>query len=511
MTMKNTYRQPNMRIQWGSYDQWTAEGLTPPPCAIPPKENHYDDIWGKATTPMGEVYFLIRPFLHCRGYMLGVRFASSKIDDVVSLVAIRIDSQEKAEVKAEVHLTHLISDYLKSQAHVASMPVIQTGDKERIEKQLRQVNQDAKGSDKSAENSSDEPPSEDALHYYYDPSRSAQQVADGVACWLRVLSLKRKFDVVPLSNGDVGVWGMVEKEDGEELDLLKTIKPGERISLDKDGNFVVYHIKGKPQPQQRQPVATIPTMHAEPPLSPLQAPPCPAVPGAVYTDGLVHTERRTAPDFHYSATHLHHPFDKVGEALGWIQRYLKDFCGGNFQAARSSQLASNGIDIRPVSAKEGEKSFCMVPGMTIRLAKDGALLIGMGEEGLAQNPARIAPPAPNADGVAVPTTTRFTYGFNQSPAEVCRALESWLTKQNAIGNGIKNGHAWAALQPNALGLGFVAIMVLFFDKDNDPVKNPAVLIPGDSLCVKDGLVSWDKGNCPPPVSLPDERKRVVVV
>ena len=245
MTTKNTYRHLNMRIQWGSYDQWKAEGLTPPPCAYSPDNNPNEDIWGKASSVMGEIYFLIRPFASRNGFMLGVRLASSLKDDKVGIIAIRIDTQEHAEMKAEVHLTHLEHSYLKSKAEVVGIPSVQPGDEKWVK---AKVVGEKPGGESAADNGG-EPPDENDPSYFFNPHAPVEKVAEGLTAWLCGITLplpKNKINVCPLTDGTIGLWWWED----DSFDMQRVLSPGQTISLVK-GNLVCWTKTGTPQPSQQ--------------------------------------------------------------------------------------------------------------------------------------------------------------------------------------------------------------------------------------------------------------------
>ena len=148
------------------------------------------------------------------------------------------------------------------------------------------------------------------------------------------------------------------------------------------------------------------------------------------------------------------------------------------------------------------------PGNTISLVKGESNLVVWVKKGTPQ------PTPQGEDSIAVPHCTRYTIGFNRSPATICTSLSGWLKDRNKLGDGIKNGSSWGVYQSNALGLDFIAIVVVFYDDYGMVYGNPMVLIPGDCLEIdRDGRVSWvkEQGWPPPVVPLTEERKRVEVL
>ena len=455
MTTKNTYRHLNMRIQWGSYDQWKAEGLTPPPCAYSPDNNPNEDIWGKASSVMGEIYFLIRPFASRNGFMLGFRLASSLKDDKVGIIAIRIDTQEHAEMKAEVHLTHLEHSYLTSKAEVAGIPSVQPGG----EKWVKEKVVGEKPGGESAADNGGKPPDDDDPSYFFNPNAPVQKVADGLTAWLCGLNQplpNNKINVCPLTDGTIGLWWW----EGDSFDMQRVLSPGQTISLVKDGNLVCWTKKGTTQPGQ---VAAILPKQVETKSEGGEPP---------------GEDARLGKSFHYG---LNVGWDAAIKSVEGIlkhsNRHWNVSKGAPHGVIRVIELNDKGVVVRPVA-------MFITRGALVELHKDGHLT--------QTYPDAVHPPY-------------ITIGYDLNPAEAIATIELFL--ESNLPARVARCRAHQAI---SLGLNFVAIVVMFYDEEGKVCRNPWVVIPGDTLlfCPKMKDLDFQKGD--DKVELRDSRRECLV-
>ena len=70
----------------------------------------------------------------------------------------------------------------------------------------------------------------------------------------------------------------------------------------------------------------------------------------------------------------------------------------------------------------------------------------------------------------------ITIGYDLNPAEARDTIELFLESNTPAGVARCKAH-----QSNAMGLGFLAMVVMFYDEEGKVCWNPAVVIPGDTL------------------------------